>query len=151
MSDEKIESLKKELEDNNLTNEKDRIEFLSLMLDSSEVQDRVKARELCYKWLNEDSSISSIRLLLAKSFYLDGYSEFATRELKTIQHFGSTPSIDRLIELISKGAPSYLDKSFLGEGEIKVSEVSKDREEGVDIFAEIDIDTEFIDKETKDS
>jgi hypothetical protein len=109
----------------------ERVELLSIMLDDDAM--RVEARELCYRWLNDNSEDTRVRLMLARSFYLEGYAEFCTRELKALAHYSSSPSVARLAELIGQGAPAYVALEREAEG-------TTDR-----VVAEVDIDTEFVD------
>ncbi len=125
---ERLKELQEKL-DNNISDD-EKVELLSLMIEDENT--RGEARELCYRWLNDDSSKVRIRLILAKSFYLDRYAEFCAAQLKTIGFYAKSPSVQRLEEIVSQGAP--------GVGESDFQENERDEDETI---AEIDLETEF--------
>jgi|GEM_PF-5551350 len=83
------------------------------------------ARELCLKRLDEDRTDALARLLLAKSYYTDGYMEFCLRELEELKKYFQGRSIDTLLEhFASFSKSSKSDLGLNGESsEVTLAEV----------------------------
>lgn len=65
---------------------------------SGKADTRGKARELAYRGIQRSPGDAELRLLLAKLYYLDGFFEFAARELIEVQYIQPTPSVEKLLE-----------------------------------------------------
>lgn len=114
---------------------------------------RAQARELCYKILASDYKATRVRLMLARSFYLDGYAEFCLRELCLLKALVNVQSLDRLISAICPSAPYVVDAVTLDINDTYSKDNDApsvvDEEDGV--VAEIDIDAEFLDDDLLES
>lgn len=100
--------------------------------------DRVTIRELCFYGLGKNARHTLLRLLLAKTFYLDGLGEFAVRELVELRKYSAAPSLERLLLAFGNFAQPFLSSTA---AETRSTEDAEDE----DVVAEIDIDTEFGD------
>lgn len=109
-------------------------ELIGRLVESKEL--RSESRERAFRFLNEEPQNHSIRLLLAKSFYLDGLGEFCVRELHEIERRGAaSESVTKLLQ--SFGAAASPDASS------EEAEAEADSEQGV--VAELDLDADFTD------
>ena len=113
---------------------------LATLLANDEEQ-RSRGRELCFRGLRDNPKQHRLRLALARLFYLDGYQEFAVRELVQIKQYVSAPSLDRLIESFGELAAPFLRGLAQGEFGVEVREEEADLEEQV-VVADIDLDLE---------
>jgi len=102
---------------------------------------RVEAREFCLMELAENPKNGRCRLFLANLYYLDNYPEFCVRELVELKKYSTLESVDRLIESFGNFGQSFIRPvAVVSEGEAEAMD-----EEGDDIMAELDFDSEFID------
>lgn len=70
---------------------------------------RGEAREICFRYLSEDATNLQLRLVLAKSFYLDGYADFCVRELSQLSRFRDLRTLGRLQKAVEKYAEQSSD------------------------------------------
>lgn len=119
---------------------------LALILAGDEAT-RSEGREVCFRGLTENPHNHRGRLALARLFYLDGYWEFAVRELLQLQREVKLASLDKLLE-------SFGDIQTRIRGEKVVAEKSSDgmtgavdsqNSTGTGVVAEIDLDADFVD------
>lgn len=92
-----------------------------------------KNRELYFSELQQNPRNTSIRLKLAKLFYLDGYTEFAVRELVRLKDFYQSEVLDKLIDSFG-GSGIGLEKPREAQVEDKEEEVLGE----IDIEADIE-------------
>jgi hypothetical protein len=83
------------------------------------------------------------RLLLAKSYYHDQLTEFAIRELLEIRRYGTTPSVEKLIESFGALVVPYLSNQNQSPANYHIDENSKELAE--ETLGEMDLDSDFID------
>lgn len=103
---------------------------------------RTEARERAYRFLNEEPNNYTVRLLLAKSFYLDRLGEFCVHELQEIRRRGgSSESLNKLLETFGAIAGDVVSSENYDEEEVSVDDDSE--EQGV--VAELDLDSDFTD------
>lgn len=141
----KEEELKNKFLDGVIT-EDELYEFALLTKNSSHVD----CREILFKLITLDPDNLKARLLLARSFYDDGYMEYAVRELLEMKRRSSIPSIDRLlasfadfakqfnisgIQQSASNAPSDFSNKSSGSNE-KIVEQGE--------FGEIDLDDDLL-------
>jgi len=131
------------------------VELASLLADDAE--SRFEARELCFRGLSENPDNSRGRLMLARLFYLDGYAEFCVRELAELKRRVKSEAVDRLIDAFGDIASPYLSAAPTTEAaetednkpkETAAStdgEAEEEAEDGDAVFAEIDLDEDFVD------
>lgn len=67
---------------------------------------RVEFRERCYEHLSKNTAAHRVRLALARLYYLDGYYDFARRELVLLRGQIKNPILSRLLELLGEGRES---------------------------------------------
>lgn len=129
----------------------DRLELVRLLVDQPGA--RAEAREHCFSILAEDPNEIRCRLLLARLFYLDRYTEFAIREIVECCRRRPVGSLHRLLKGFGQAAAPYIAalagplgssvKKELtekpGTGEMHEIEVP------VTEVAEIDLDADMID------
>ena len=113
------------------------VELAKLLVEDAET--RPECREVCFKGLSRDGKRSLGRLVLARSYYLDGLIEFSVRELVELSKYAEVPSLSRLLKAFGPHGDSFLQNSTSGQqsGE----EASESEEE---VLAEIDLDDEFV-------
>lgn len=130
---------------------------------------RMEARELCFQALKDNPGNTQVRLFLAKLFFLDGYGEFAVRELVELQRYTKATSLDRLLDSFGNfalpfrlgvqndlattadaGNLLYTDSSHKNHSTVP-SQLSKHtlnkqnvQEEEI-VIAEVDVDADFLD------
>lgn len=95
---------------------------------------RPAARELCYKALIESPADTVVRLLLAKSFYLDKLPEFCARELREILQYKKSQAVEKLLTALQ----DYLPVECTAASEAGKERINK-------TLAEIEFDPEFVD------
>lgn len=102
---------------------------------------RSEARERAYKFLNEEPKNHLVRLLLAKSFYLDRLGEFCVRELQEIKRRGGTS--ESLLKLLDAfGGNVDIPTETLPEAADKEGAEGDDEQ---NVVAELDLDSDFTD------
>ena len=114
------------------------LELICLLMEKSE--ERIEAREICFKGLTSDPKNYKVRLFLAKLFYLDNYFEFSLRELLELRRLseGSFPSLERLIDSYGEIAKPYISQ----EKKVVIEEFGDKEDE---IVAELDFEADFSD------
>lgn len=102
---------------------------------------RIDIRERCFRFLNEFPDAARVRLVLAKSFYLDGIRDFCVRELLQIKDHHPVAGLLRLLESLGVETDSS-------------SEAAELQVEPIDTtVAELDLDVElaeFMDSPDRD-
>ncbi len=118
-------------------------EFVELaLLLSADPKSRPEAREFCFRGLTEHPESVRGRLALARLFYLDGYSEFAVRELIELSRLVQTPSLKKLLDSFGPLAQRFYQSSPKPEEEAPIDETPGAEDGGV--VAEIDIEADFL-------
>ncbi len=125
------------------------IELIKLL--SERAESRSEVRERCFRALNTDPKNAVLRLLLARSYYLDGLGEFCVRELVELQKYTSTPSLEKLLSAFGGFVRPFMQGVKQGATSNSNKGPSSGEEESV--VAEIDLEADFantIDEITKD-
>ena len=109
---------------------------------------RPEAREYCLQGLTQAPENLRLRLLLARLYYLDGYSEFMVRELLRLKELCGLSSIDKLLDGFGSIVSQFSSQSAkITPQRVMSSEdenpVEKDKEGGV--LAEVDFETDLLD------
>lgn len=124
-----------------LCEEPGNIAFVDLAFLLSDIEERrAEAREICFRGLTQHPRNAKGRLVLARLFYLDGYYEFAVRELDELRKYTNISSVDRLIEAFGPFAEQVLSNMKTG-----APEGDTDRISGSEVLAEVEFDAEFDD------
>lgn len=108
---------------------------------AQEKQTRPEGREICFKVITANQTDLVARLALARMFYLDGYYEFAIRELVEVFNRSEAPAVKKLLDAFGAHAAPFLaarsPKPAVDLTAGKVADVAE-------VVAEIDIDDEFL-------
>lgn len=104
MSQERIEQLRQRLANKPAVD--DRHELARLLVDNPEA--RAEAREHCFAVIADRPNDVRCRVLLARLFYLDKYTEFAIREIVEACRRRNVPSLHRLLEGFGQASAPYL-------------------------------------------
>lgn len=124
------------------------VELANLLSDTPE--NRITAREVCFRGLSINPKNHRGRLLLAKLFYLDKMGEHCIRELVELKKTVNVPSLDRLIKEFGEFAKPYLSEGSSGASRssnenIKAKDSAEANSQEDDVLAEIDLETELLD------
>ncbi|HMO18020.1 MAG TPA: hypothetical protein PKA63_11795 [Oligoflexia bacterium] len=79
---------------------------------------RYQARELCFSHLSDNPSAHRVRLALSRLYYLDGYYDFARRELVFLRGKIKNPILDKLLEALGEG------RETVEGGEVTLAEIT---------------------------
>jgi hypothetical protein len=93
------------------------------------LRSRTEAREILFKGLTLNINHVLGRFLLAKLFFMDGFTPFAVRELKFLDHIHSVPALKRLLQSLGSEAET--------ERETKQNQQEK-------VIADIDIEADLL-------
>ena len=104
MTSDRIEQLRSRLKTE--PSNPDRIELAKLLTDQAAA--RPEAREYCFAALADEPGNIQCRVLLARLFYLDGYTEYAIREVVEACRRRPLPSLHRLLEGFGQAAAPYV-------------------------------------------
>ena len=116
------------------------VELAEMLTESAE--DRVRAREICFRGLNENPSELRGRLLLARLFYLDEIGEYCARELVELKRRApELGSVDKLLDALGDIATPYLAKIRDPEMDT-LPDIDEPAEDAV--VAEVELDEEFV-------
>ena len=105
-------------------------------LASSEA-DRAATREKLFQLLNDDPTNPRARVLLARTFYDDGFIEFSVRELIEAKKYTESPTLTRLLEAFGDHALR------LGYGQSYVAGAALSASPEEKTVAEIEVELEF--------
>lgn len=112
------------------------VELAKILVEDEET--RAECREVCFRGLSRDSEHPLARLVLARSFYLDGFIEFAVRELVELNKQVQVSSLERLLDSFGAHAEPFRQAGS------PTTESEEAEEEEEEILAEIDLDDEFV-------
>ena len=115
------------------------VELAKILVEHEEA--RMECREVCFRGLSHAPKQLMGRIILARSFYLDGMIEFAVRELVELGRHAELPSLERLLDAFGPHAGPYRRGATAEALQDQVIE-----EEDEEVLAEIDLDGEFVEE-----
>ncbi len=105
---------------------------------------RPEARELCFSTITKYPKAYTARLILAKLYYLDGYNEFAIRELVRLKSLCDLSSLGRLIDAFGEAAKPYIQENKQSGSDVQAKSIQPNDSEGDDVVAEIDFEADVL-------